>query len=218
MKKTTGLLLLGWLAAGTAMAQQQTGTGQSIYMCVDASGRKLTSDRPILECIDREQNIMSSNGIIRNKLGPSLTAKEKAEVEAKEKAAAEERDRIAAERQRNRALITRYPNRAAHDAARKEALAPLQLNIHAIQHRVDELEKIREGLLAEMEFYKKDPTKAPAKVRNQLDENAQAIATQRQAITAQEKEISRVNAMFDEELHRLTQFWNASNPAAAASR
>ena len=218
MKKTTGLLLLGWLAAGAAMAQQQTGTGQSIYMCVDAKGRKLTSDRPILDCIDREQSIMGSNGIIRNKLGPSLTARERAEVEAKEKAANEERDRIAAERQRNRALITRYPNRAAHDAARKEALAPLQLNIQAIQHRVDELEKTREGLLAEMEFYKKDPTKAPAKIRNQMDENTQAIATQRQAITAQEKEISRVNAMFDEELHRLTQFWNASNPAAAASR
>lgn len=216
MKKGIGLLLLGLCTASTGWAQQQG--GQSIYMCVDAQGRKLTSDRPILECIDREQSIMGGNGIIRNKLGPSLTAKERAEVEAREKAANEERDRIAAERQRSRALLTRYPNRAAHDAGRKEALAPLQLNIQAIQHRVDELEKTREGLLAEMEFYKKDPTKAPLKIRNQMDENTQAIATQRQAIATQEKEINRVNAMLDEELNRLTQFWNASNPAAAASR
>ncbi len=212
MKKNAGFILFGLWAAGGALAQQ------SIYMCVDASGRKLTSDRPIIECIDREQNIMSSNGIVRNKLGPSLTAKEKAEVEVREKAAAEERDRIAAEKQRTRALITRYPNRAAHDAGRKEALSPLQLNIQTIQHRVDELGKIREGLLAEMEFYKKDPAKAPVKIRNQIDENSQAIAAQRQAIAAQEKEMGRVNAMFDEEINRLTPFWNAATPAAASSR
>ena len=161
---------------------------------------------------------MGSNGIIRNKLGPSLTAKERAEVEAKEKAAKEEQDRIAAERQRSRALLTRYPNKAAHDAGRKEALAPLQLNIQSTQSRINELEKTREGLLAEMEFYKKDPKKAPLKIRNQMDENTQAIATQRQAIATQEKEINRVNAMMDEELNRLTQSWNANSPAAAASR
>lgn len=209
---------IGWLALGWCTATASTGWAQSIYMCVDAQGRKLTSDRPILECIDREQSIMGSNGIIRNKLGPSLTAKERAEVEAKEKAAKEEQDRIAAERQRSRALLTRYPNKAAHDAGRKEALAPLQLNIQSTQSRINELEKTREGLLAEMEFYKKDPKKAPLKIRNQMDENTQAIATQRQAIATQEKEINRVNAMMDEELNRLTQSWNANSPAAAASR
>ncbi|OYX12745.1 MAG: DUF4124 domain-containing protein, partial [Acidovorax sp. 32-64-7] len=33
---------------------QQSNTG-SIYTCVDRQGRRLTADRPIAECLDREQ-------------------------------------------------------------------------------------------------------------------------------------------------------------------
>ncbi|WP_432214584.1 DUF4124 domain-containing protein, partial [Salmonella enterica] len=33
-----------------------------IYTCVDAKGRKLTADRPILDCIDREQKELNASG------------------------------------------------------------------------------------------------------------------------------------------------------------
>lgn len=211
--KNIAFVLLGVVASAAS--------AQNIYTCIDANGRKLTADRPIMECLDREQSIMSSSGVVIKKLPPSLTGPERAAQEAKDKAAAAERERIAAEKQRDRALLTRYANKAAHDQVRADAIAPMNLTIQTIQYRLAELEKQHTSLQAEMEFYKKDPTKAPPKVRNQLEENAKNQADQRQLIATQEKEINRVNARFDEELARLNQLWStspASAPAAAASR
>jgi hypothetical protein len=65
---------------------------------------------------------------------------------------------------------------------------------------------------AEMEFYKKDPSKAPAYVRRQLDENTQSQAVQRRFIGEQEAEVKRVSARFDEELVRLRQLWTMIAP------
>ena len=36
--------------------------GSSIYTCVDSKGRRLTSDRPIVECLDREQHQLGNTG------------------------------------------------------------------------------------------------------------------------------------------------------------
>ena len=65
-----------------------------------------------------------------------------------------------------------------------------------------------------MEFYKKDPSKAPAYVRRQQDENIQSQAVQRRFIGEQESEIKRVNARFDDELVRLRQLWTTISPTA----
>ena len=71
-------------AAGTlAWAQAQPVPG-GVYTCIDAKGRKLTADRPIVECIDREQKVLNPSGTVRAKVGPSLTAQEKLELEQKE--------------------------------------------------------------------------------------------------------------------------------------
>ena len=59
----------------------------------------------------------------------------------------------------------------------------------------------------EMEFYKKDPAKAPASLRRRADESAQSIAIQNRFIADQDAEITRVNARVDDELVRLKQLW-----------
>ena len=57
---TTDKWVLAWvfLALGgvctTALAQTPPVVG-GVYTCVDAKGRRLTADRPIPECTDREQ-------------------------------------------------------------------------------------------------------------------------------------------------------------------
>ena len=58
-----------------------------------------------------------------------------------------------------------------------------------------------------MEFYKKDPNKAPAYLKRQQEENAQSQAVQKRFIAEQESEIRRVNVRFDDELVRLKQLW-----------
>jgi len=206
MWKPFGLMLLacgvttaGWTQTGPVIA--------GVYTCVDAKGRKLTSDRPIPECTDREQKVLNPSGTVKTKVGPTLTAQEKAELEQKERRAAEEQGRAAEEKRRDRALLTRYPSKTVHDQERLEALGQINVVIKAATNRLDELVRQRKLLDDEMEFYKKDPTKAPAYLRRQVEENAQSQAVQKRFITEQESEIRRVNVRFDDELGRLRQLW-----------
>jgi hypothetical protein len=180
-----------------------------IYTCTDAKGRKLTADRPIPECNDREQKVLNPSGTVKTKVGPSLTAQERAEQEAKQKREAEERERTQEEKRRDRALLIRYPSKGVHDQERTEALAQINVVIKAASTRLEELARQRKSLDDEMEFYKKDPTKAPAYLRRQVDESNQSQAVQKKFIAEQEAEARRVNLRFDDELTRLKPLWSA---------
>ena len=212
-------MLLAWAGQSVAQAQPQT-LSAGIYACVDAKGRKLTSDRPIPECNDREQQVLNPSGTVRSKVGPTLTAQERAAFEAKEKLAAEEGARRDEEKRRDKALLLRYPNKALHDAERAEAVAQIIVVKKAALNRIDELTRQRATIGVEMEFYKKDASKAPSSLRRQVDDVAQSLAVQGRFVTDQDGEISRVNARFDEELARLKQLWpqqaGATTPSSPA--
>ncbi len=192
---------------------------QSIYTCIDVRGRQLTSDRPIAECMDREQQELNPSGTVKRRIGPSLTAQERAAKEAHERQLAEERARQADEKRRDRALLIRYPNRAMHDVERREAQGTVDGVIKSAQLRVVDLKRQLTALEAEMEFYKKDPSKAPAALRRQFDENRQNTEAQDRFIALQDEEKKRINLRFDEELQRLQVLWAQAGvaPAAAAA-
>lgn len=216
MKINRGVFMAATLALGVASswAQGSEPLISGVYTCVDANGRKLTSDRPIPECIDREQLILNPSGTVKGKVGPSLTAMERAELEQKEKREAEERSRIADEKRRDRALLTRYPNKTVHDQERQEALKQIDVVVQTAKGRLNDLIKQRVTLDTEMEFYAKDPKKAPSNLRRQLDENTHSQAIQRRFINDQEAEVRRVTLRFDDELVRLRQLWGHNAPAA----
>ena len=204
LRKTLGPLVL--LACAAAPAFAQTG---GIYTCIDSKGRKLTADRPIAECNDREQKVLNPSGTVKAKVGPSLTAQERADQEAKDKRDAEERERTQEEKRRDRALLIRYPNKGVHDQERSEALAQINVVIKAASTRLEELARQRKALDDEMEFYKKDPSKAPAYLRRQVEESNQSQSVQKKFIAEQEAEVRRVNLRFDDELTRLKPLWAA---------
>lgn len=208
------------LAGCVSRAAAQPG----IYSCVDAQGRTITADRPIAACIDREQKELNPSGSVRRTVPPTLTARERALAEEKARLAEQEKARIAEERKRNHALITRYPDQAAHDKERSAALAVADDVVATAATRLAALAAERRKLEAEMEFYRKDPSKAPARLKRQIEENAQHATAQQRFIAAQEGEKQRISARFDEELARLRLLWaeakvqaQAPPPVAAAS-
>ena len=203
----TAVLLLGAVLTGVS--------AQGIYSCTDSKGRKITSDRPIADCVDREQLEHNPSGTVRRKVGPTLTAEERAAAEAREREAAEERARRAEEKRRDHALLVRYPNRAVHDAERAEALAQVDAVTKAATKRMGELQQQRKVIETEMEFYQKDPSKAPAPLKRQVAENLQSIGIQTRFIADQEAEKARVNARFDEDLVKLLKLWSLSRAPAA---
>jgi len=207
MYKRMGVCLAKGLLGLVGLAVAQHALAQGIYTCVDAQGRKLTSDRPIPDCIDREQKLLNPSGTVKQKIGPTLTAAERAVLETKEKQDLEERNRLAEEHRRDKALLARYPTRAAHDKERTEALAQITAVSKAASTRLNELQLQRKKLDDEMEFYKKDPNKAPEYLRRQVEENNQSAAVQKRFIVEQDEEVRRVNGRFDDELVRLRQLW-----------
>jgi PAS domain-containing protein len=212
-----GLWLLVGLS-GISAALAQPAPAQGIYTCTDARGRKLTSDRPISECIDREQQVLNPSGTLKARIGPTLTAQERSELELKNKAAQEAQARINEEKRRDRALLVRYPNKTLHDKERVEALNQVEVVRQAALRRVEELLRQRGTLDQEMEFYKKDPSKAPASLRRLVDEVNQSLAVQGRFIADQDGELKRINARFEEELGRLQQLWALQSAPAAISR
>jgi hypothetical protein len=183
---------------------------QSIYRCTDARGNKLTSDRPIPECLDREQNELNPSGTVKRSVGPSLTAAERDRIEAQQKREAEEKARVNEERRRNRALLMRYQDQAAHDRERADALKQVDEVIAAADKRLAELAKQNEAIKAELEFYKNDPAKAPPKLRRQIAEHDDSVRAQQRFIADQTLEKKRVNDRFDEELARLKPLWSGA--------
>ncbi len=199
--------LLGVLAGAWAQ-------GPRVYACTDAQGRRLTADRPILECIDREQKVMGVNGV-RITVPPTPTAREREAQAEQERRAAEERQKLANARRADRALLGRYPSQAVHDLERAKALQAVEDVVAGLQRYLDELHAQRKKLLEETEFYK-GPAQYPPRLQRQLQESEQAIAAQRRALAAQAEEKNRVAARFDEELARLKTLWappvTAANP------
>ncbi len=201
MKRLAEMVGLGLLLAGAAwQAHAQGGVEGGIYTCIDAKGRKLTSDRPIRECTDREQRLLNPSGTVRAIIPPTLTGPERAALEAKQRREAEEK-------RRERALLVRYPSRTVHDKERSEALASISLVRQAAMNRVKELERQRKELDTELEFYAKDPSKVPPSLQRLVDENTKSMAVQERFISEQEAEMGRVNSRFDEELARLQLLW-----------
>ncbi len=214
MKARVGILSIALLLGAWPLQLLAQAATQGIYTCTDAKGRKLTSDRPIPECADREQRLLNPSGTVRGIVGPNLTGPERAALEARQRREAEERARQAEEKRRERALLVRYPSRSVHDKERAEALAQISVVRQAALNRVKELERQRRELDAELEFYAQDPAKVPPSLKRLVDENAQSMAVQERFIADQDAEMVRVNARFDEELARLQQLWSQLAPPA----
>lgn len=204
--------LAALLTLGLAHAQSPA-TG--IYTCVDAKGRRLTADRPIMECLDREQKVLSPRGTVKQVVPPSMTADERAAAAAQQQAEADQKAREAEARRRERALLVRYPNWSAHDKGRADALAQVEAVGATIRLRLAELDKERQRVDDEMEFYAKDPTKAPARLKHRRELTDRQTAEQQAALANQDREKERVNARFDAELERLKALW-AQQPASAS--
>ena len=205
------------LGTGALAQQAPPQASGSIYTCTDAQGRKLTSDRPIPACIDREQRELSPTGTVRRVIGPTLTDHERTAQEAKRLKAQEERSRALEERRRERVLLARYPDAATHGAQRSAALVLVQEVGRASAQRIVELREQRKALDQEMEFYSGNPAKAPLKLRRQIEENDESVLEQQRFLVGQEQEKRRVNQHFDAELAQLQRLWAQQRELASGA-
>ena len=186
--------LIFWNLGLTAAVMAQKAPSSSVYTCTDASGQHLTSDRPIPQCQDREQRVLGPSGMERSLLGPALTETEMAERLEQRRQAALLQQREKEQRRRDAALLARYPDRRRHDAARRDSLQTIEEQQAMLQQ--------------ELEFYAKDPGKAPARLRTSMQEVDQEMQEQRLLLQGHQDDARRMHNRFDAELQRLQPLWN----------
>jgi chromosome segregation ATPase len=113
---------------------------------------------------------------------------------------------------RDRNLMTRFPNEAAHQRAREAALDSVRSAMQATEQRQAELSAARKPLEDEAEFYKGRPI--PMRLKQQIDANDAGVEATRAALATQQAEMVRINKLYDDELARLRRLW-AGAPAGS---
>jgi len=207
LRSARWVTLLAALVGGSCAASAAT-----IYSCVDGNGKRLTSDRPIPECLAREQRVLNPDGSTRHVVPPTMTAEERADAEAREREKAARRAAEVDAVRRDRNLRMRYPNEAAHQKARLAALDDLKRTLQLSERRLEALAAEKKPLLEEAEFYA--GRTMPTRLKQQLDGIDAAAEAQRALIQNQQAETLRINAGFDAELARLLRLWAGAPPGS----
>ena len=190
---------------------QSTG-GALIYSCTDANGKRLTSDRPIVECNAREQRVLNGDGSVKRLQAPPMTADERAESEVREANIASDRARQQEAIRRDRNLLARFPNEPAHRKAREQALDDVRKALRLSEQRLAVLSTERKPLKDESEFYV--GKQLPLKLKLAIDANDASVDAQNSLAQNQRLEIVRIDKLYDGELERLKKLWSGAQPGS----
>lgn len=170
-----------------------------IYVCKDASGRTLTSDRPIPECANRAVRELDRSGLVRREIAPPLTPQQKQERE--QQLERQRSDSAVLEQQRlyDRALMTRYRNEGDIAAARKRALDLLgdqmRIDTNALSGETRELKAAQARVVP--------GSKASGSANERrLEDATRTVENRLNAIEQRSAEIARINTKFDQAVIR----------------
>jgi hypothetical protein len=204
------LLIAAALAAATGLGHAQS----RIYTCKDASGKTITSDRPLPECQGREGRILSGQGATVKKIDAPLTPEQIAAKESEEKKKAESDERRREQVRKDKALLSTYANLDDLEVKRQRALAQVEREARESERRISVLERQASENRSEADFYKKKSM--PGDLKRRLDENEAALRAEKLLFVSKKDEVTLVNARFDEDKKRYLELTVGGGTAAAA--
>jgi hypothetical protein len=209
------LLLAALVVAGPQAARAGEVPGRPIIQC-ELNGKKVTSDRPIPECVNKEQRELNPDGSLKRIIPPTPTADEVAAKEEKEREAKLEFAARSDAVRRDRNLMQRFPDEAAHRKARENALGELRISAKGSSTRIAELMVERKKLDDEKQFYVNEHVNKPlpSQLKQKIDANDASLEAQRSLAQNQVAETDRINALYDAELARLRKLWSGAQPGS----
>jgi len=159
----------------------------------------------ILTCKDKSGHVFITDPADPRCYTPPKNPDELAADDARRQKAKEAYLKCKAEERSNQSLVSRYPNKDKHDAARRQSLSEVDTSLRLSQARLEQLEKERQKLRDEAEFYPKG--NLPPKLRRDIDSNSALIEAQTEAIATQKDTAAQKNAFYDDELVALKKLW-----------
>jgi hypothetical protein len=206
MRSQTAVLLFSFALLAPALAQQPQAP-QRLYKCVDARGKVYYTQVPPRECLGRETQELNKSGTVIRKNERAATPSEvqAREADRKRKAEADERNRE--ERRKNLALLNTYSSEKDIEDQRARALKEAQGAIEATERSIAGAQKRQQQLESEKEFYVKKPM--PPKLKQEINNVDIEIKNQTALLEAKKKEISVINAKYDEDKRRYIELTTA---------
>jgi hypothetical protein len=203
------------LLAAVLLPSQSAAQARTTYCCTGDNGRQICSDVLPEQCYGKAYREVNSRGMTVKKVEAPLTPEQRAVREAEAKQAREEELRRKEEDRRNRALLTTYSSEQDIDYARDRAVADIEKNIKAAQEKLAELNKRKQHLEEEAEFYKKKGP--PPQLQAQMRDNDAEIKGQQAAIDARNKEIEAVRKRYEDEKLRYRELTRARGGRATGA-
>jgi hypothetical protein len=189
------LALLCLLAPALALAQSK------IYICKDASGRTLSSDRPIAECSTRPMREMDNSGITRREIAAPLTPEEKQKNEQEARTRRAEELAAVEQRRNDAAILSRFRSEDAIVGTGRRNAAIVQENVKREKQVLAAAEKRQQAVEAELTQLS-DGTAPPAYLRQRLEEADRAVNGSRRRLDDYEAEILQINTRTEATLTR----------------
>ena len=208
MRSRTTMFLCSTLLALTPAAAQER-----MYKCVDARGKVYYTQVPPPECLGRDTQELNKSGTLirKNPAAVPLTPAQEQAREAERRKKIEDEERSKEERRKNLALLNTYSSEKDIEEARTRALAEVQGAIEDTERRIAGAQKRHNELEAEKEFYVKK--QMPFKLRQEIANNDIEIKNQIVLLDAKKKEISTINAKYDEDRRRYVELTSGKGAA-----
>jgi hypothetical protein len=191
---------LGAVLAAAFALLAATPAAANVFVCTDAHGRVITSDRPPPECAKVPIRELRPDGSVRRVIEPPLTAEQRRERAEQARREYQEQERRRAQARRDIALMETYASEDEIESARQAALASRQALIDRAHSRLDNFARERKRLDDEAEFYAN--RKMPDKLAHAFEANASLTQSEQKLIADMQAEMARINERFDAELKR----------------
>jgi hypothetical protein len=199
------------LALACTLATGQEKAARSSFSCI-VNGKKVVSDRLIPECANGEQRELNADGSLKRIVQPTPTNDEREEIERRD---LETKIKLSAYNdavRRDRNLMQRFPDAAAHQKAREKALDDLRVAVKNSGARIDLLLDEKAKLDEEKRFYVNEKVNKPlpTSLKQKIDANEASLEAQRSLAQNAQGEVVRINALYDAELLRLKKLWGGA--------
>jgi len=205
--RTLALLLGAACLATPAIAQQ-------LYKYTDpATGRTIYTDKVPAEQAGKANEQLSRQGMVVKRNEAALTAEQIAAREAERKRKLEEDIAAKEEKRKNQALLNTYPREKDIDEARERAIKANEDAVKDAERKLADVQKRKQALAAETEFYAKRPM--PAQLKRDVQQNEVELKATTELVEKKKQEIDAINARYDEDQRRYRELTKAGASVAA---
>lgn len=189
---------------------------QHMYRCTDSKGKPYFTDRPPIECTGKEVDELSTQGIVVKKRPAALTPEQYAAREARKKREKEEAIKAKEQARQDQALLATYSSLKEIEGGRQRALKQPERTLKDMEARIEKVRQRAKRLAVDKKSYANKPI--PETLREDIKDNESDLETKQEALAAKKKDISDINAKYDQIRQRYLKLTTVKPKAATPTK